>query len=131
MAIAHPLTLLAVTLWVALAAISMACADVTRVVVKASGPMRVFKERQYIWVTETMEGTIDRGRVARGLYGVPSVLMYTDRTPNGFGFVDIVNSAIFRAYKEGEATGGTRSVLYLGHIIFNDYLRREGFPYLA
>src|SRR5438128_6755881 len=45
-AIEHPLTLLAVTLWVALAPISMACADVTRVVVKSSGPMGVFKGRQ-------------------------------------------------------------------------------------
>ena len=44
-AIAHPLTLLAVTLWVALAPISMACADVTRVVVKSSGPMGAFKGR--------------------------------------------------------------------------------------
>src|SRR5262249_18325247 len=64
-------------------------------------------------------------------YRVPIVLMYPDRTPNGFGFVDIVNSAIFAAYKEGEAPGGKRSVYYLGDIIFSDYLRREGFTYLA
>ena len=130
-AIEHPLTLLVVTLWVALAPISMACADVTRVVVQSSGPMGVFKGRQYIWVTATMEGTIERAGGERGQYRVPIVLMYPDRTPNGFGFVDIVNSAIFAAYKEGEAPGGKRSVYYFGDIIFSDYLRREGFTYLA
>src|SRR5215831_12863321 len=130
-AIEHPLTLLAVTLWVAFAPISMACADVTRVVVKASGPIRVFKERQYLWITATMESTVERAGKERGKYRVPIVLMYPDRTPNGFGLVDIVNSAIFAAYKEGEAPGGKRSVYYYGDIIFSDYLRREGFTYLA
>src|SRR5262245_20776264 len=130
-AIENPLTLLAVTLWVAFAPISMACADVTRVVVQSSGPMGVFKGRQYLWVTATMEGTVERARGERGQYRVPIVLMYPDRTPNGFGLVDIVNSAIFTAYKEGEAPGGKRSVYYFGDIIFSDYLRREGFTYLA
>jgi len=130
-AIENPLTLLAVTLWVALAPISMACADVTRVVVTSSGPMGVFKGRQYIWVTATMEGTVERGGGERGQYRVPIVLMYPDRTPNGFGFVDIVNSASFRSYKDGEAPGGKRSVYSFGDIIFSDYLRREGFTYLA
>ena len=102
-AIEKPLTLLAVTLWVALAPVSMACADVTRVVVKSSGSMGVFKGRQYIWVTATMEGTVERRGGEQGQYRVPIVLMYPDRTPNGFGFVDVVNSAIFNAYKEGEA----------------------------
>ena len=78
-----------------------------------------------------MEGTVERGGGERGQYRVPIVLMYPDRAPNGFGFVDIVNSAIFAAYKEGEAPGGKRSVYYLGDIIFSDYLRREGFTYLA
>ena len=130
-AIENPLTLLAVTLWVALAPISMAYADVTRVVVQSSGPMGVFKGRQYLWVTATMEGTVKRGGGERGQYRVPIVLMYPDRTPNGFGFVDIVNSASFNVYKEGEAPGGKRSVYYFGDIIFSDYLRREGFTYLA
>ena len=71
------------------------------------------------------------GRRGTGQYRVPIVLMYPDRIPNGFGFVDIVNSAVFAAYKEGEAPGGKRSVYYLGDIIFSDYLRREGFTYLA
>jgi hypothetical protein len=130
-AIAHPLALLTVTLWVALAPIRMTCADVTRVVVKASGPMGVFKGRQYIWVTATMEGTVERGGGERGQYRVPVVLMYPDRAPNGFGLVDIVNSASFNVYKEGEAPGGKRSVYYFGDIIFSDYLRRQGFTYLA
>ena len=130
-AIENPLTLLAATLWVALAPINMACADVTRVSVQSSGPMGVFKGRQYTWVTATMEGTVERGGGEQGQYRVPIVLMYPDHTPNGFGFVDIVNSAIFRAYKDGEAPGGKRSVYYFGDIIFSDYLRREGFAYLA
>jgi hypothetical protein len=78
MAIAPPLALLTVTLWVALAPISMACADVTRVIVKATGSMGVFKGRQYIWVTATMEGTVERGGGERGQYCVPIVLMYMD-----------------------------------------------------
>ena len=98
-AIEHPLTLLAVTLWVALAPISIVCADVTRVVVQSSGPMGVFKGRQYIWVTATMEGTVERAGGERGQYRVPIVLMYPDRTPNGFGFVDIVNSATYGPLK--------------------------------
>src|SRR5262245_33167148 len=92
-AIEHRLTLLAVTLWMVFAPISMAGADVTRVVVKASGPMGVFKGRQYLWVTATMEGTVERTGGARGQYRVPIVLMYPNHTPNGFGFVDVVNSA--------------------------------------
>jgi Alpha/beta hydrolase domain len=131
MGIGNQLTLLAVTLCCALAPISMAGADVTRVVVKSSGPMGVFEGRQYIWVTATMEGTVDRGGREWGQYRVPVVLMYPDRNPNGFGFVDIVNSASFLVYKEGEAPGGKRIVYYAGDLIFSDYLRREGFTYIA
>ena len=127
LAIRHRLTLLAVTLWVALVPIGMAYADVTRVVVTSSGPMGVFKGRQYLWVTATMEGTVARSSGEWGQYRVPVVLMYPDRNPNGFGFVDVVNSAAFAVYKEGEAPGGKRSVYYVGDIIFSDYLRREGF----
>jgi hypothetical protein len=57
--------------------------------------------------------------------------MYPDRNSNDFGFVDIVNSASFLVYKEGEAPGGKRSVYYIGDIIFSDYLRRTGFTYIA
>jgi hypothetical protein len=100
-------------------------------VVKSSGPMGVFKGRQYLWVTAMMEGTVAREGGQRRQYRVPIVLMYPDRQPNGFGFVDVVNSAAFHRYKEGEAPGGKRSVYYLGDIIFSDYLRREGFTYMA
>jgi hypothetical protein len=109
----------------------MACAEVTRVVVKSSGPMGIFKGRQYLWVTAMMEGTVAREGGERGQYRVPVVLMYPDRNPNGFGFVDVVNSAAFDVYKEGEAPGGKRSVYYVGDLIFSDYLRREGFTYMA
>jgi Alpha/beta hydrolase domain len=127
----HHLMLLALTLWCALAPIDMAHAEVMRVVVKASGPMGVFKGRQYLWVTVMMEGTVVREGRKKGQYRVPVVLMYPDRHPNGFGFVDIVNSAAFQAYKEGEAPGGKRSVYYNSDLIFSDYLRREGFTSLA
>jgi hypothetical protein len=125
------LTFLALTLCFVLAPIGMACAEVTRVVVKSSGPMGLFKGSQYIWVTAMMEGTVAREGGERGQYRVPIVLMYPDRNPNGFGFVDVVNSAAFSNYKEGEAPGGKRSVYYLGDVIFSDYLRREGFTYMA
>jgi hypothetical protein len=127
----HHLTLLVLILWCALAPISLAHAEVTRVVVKASGPMGVFKGRQYLWVTAMMEGKVKRGGGETGQYRVPVVLMYPDRDPNGFGLVDVVNSASFLVYKEGEAPGGKRSVYYVGDLIFSDYLRREGFTYMA
>ena len=119
--------LLALTLCVALAPSGLAFADVSRVVVKASGPMGLFKGREYLWVTAMLEGRVDRGGGRWGHYRVPVVLMYPGRQPNGFGFVDIVNSAAFFVYKEGEAPGGKRSVYYLGDLIFSDYLRRESY----
>src|SRR5437870_7133623 len=122
---------LCLTLCLALVPIGLARAEVTRVVVKASGPMGAFEGREYLWVTARMEGTVDRGGGNRGHYRVPVVLMYPDRNPNGFGFVDVVNSADFIVYKEGEAPAGKRSMYYVGDIIFSDYLRREGFTYLA
>ena len=123
--------LLCLTLCLALVPIDSARAEVTRVVVKSAGPMGVFEGREYIWATATMEGTVDRGGRETGRYRVPVVLMYPDRNPNGFGFVDVVNSADFTAYKEGEAPAGKRSIYYVGDIIFSDYLRREGFTYIA
>jgi hypothetical protein len=125
------LTLLALTLWCAFTPISLAHAEVTRVVVNASGPMGVFKGRQYLWVTAMMEGTVKRENGETGQYRVPVVLMYPDRDPNGLGFVDAVNVSAFHNYKEGEAPGGKRRVLYHGDLIFSDYLRREGFTYMA
>ena len=123
--------LLCLTLCFVLVSIGIASADVTRVVVKSSGPIGVFEGREYLWVTATMEGTVDRGGGKTGQYRVPVVLMYPNRNPNGFGFVDIVNSADFLVYKEGEAPAGKRSIYYAGDMIFSDYLRREGFTYMA
>ncbi len=106
-------------------------ADVTRVVVKSSDGMGVFAGRQYLKVTATMEGTVDRGSGETGKYRVPVDLIYPDSNPNGFGFVDVINSAAFAGYKDGEAPGGKRSLLYLGDLILSDYLRGEGFSYIA
>ena len=59
--------------------------------------MGSFGGRQYTWVTAAMEGTVDRDDGTTGHYRVPVSLMYPDRDPNGFGFVDVVNSADFRS----------------------------------
>lgn len=100
------LILLALTLCLALASIDVAYAEDTRVIVKASGPMGVFKGRQYLWVTAMMEGKVKREGGERGQYRVPVVLMYPDRDPNGLGFVDAVNVSAFHNYKEGKAPRG-------------------------
>jgi hypothetical protein len=87
--------------------------------------------RQYLWITAMMEGKVKREGGETEQYRVPVVLMYPDRHPNGLGFVDVVNVSAFHNYKEGEAPGGKRSVFYVGDLIFSDYLRREGFTYMA
>jgi hypothetical protein len=57
--------------------------------------------------------------------------MYPDRHPNGFGFVDVVNSADFEIYLDETAPMGKRKIYYVGDVIFSDYLRREGFVYMS
>ncbi len=106
-------------------------AEVTRVVVEASGVMGSFGGREYVWVTAAMEGTVRRENGEFGRYRVPISLMYPDRDPNGFGFVDIVNSADFEVYAEQDAPFGRRKIYYAGDIIFSDYLRREGYVYMS
>ena len=108
-----------------------ATAEVTRVVVTSSGPMGLFDGREYIWVNAAMEGTVARPDGTTGHYRVPVVLMYPDRNPNGYGFVDIVNSAMFFAYKDHEAPGGRRSVMHLGDVFYSDFLKREGYTYIS
>jgi len=106
-------------------------AEVTRVVVEASGVMGTFGGREYVWVTAAMEGTVRRDDGTVGSYRVPISLMYPDRDPNGFGFVDIVNSADFEVYAEKDAPFGQRKIFYPGDVIFSDYLRREGYVYIS
>jgi hypothetical protein len=114
-----------------MAATAPALADVSRVVVKDAGPMGTFAGRQYTWVTAAMEGTVARDDGTTGRYRVPVSLMYPDRDPNGFGFVDIVNSADFEDYLDENAPMGKRKIYYVGDVIFSDYLRREGFVYMS
>jgi hypothetical protein len=57
--------------------------------------------------------------------------MYPERDPNGFGFVDVVNSADFHVYLDDTAPMGKRKIYYVGDVIFSDYLRREGFAYMS
>jgi hypothetical protein len=115
----------------AMAATGPALAEVTRVVVKDSGSMGSFGGRQYTWVTAAMEGTIARDDGTTGHYRVPVSLMYPDRNPNGFGFVDVVNSADFWVYLDETAPMGKRKIYYVGDVIFSDYLRRQGFVYMS
>jgi hypothetical protein len=115
----------------AVAATMPALAEVSRVVVKDAGPMGTFGGRQYTWVTAAMEGTVERDDGTTGHYRVPVSLMYPDRDPNGFGFVDVVNSADFWLYLDETAPMGKRKIYYVGDVIFSDYLRREGFVYMS
>ena len=115
----------------AMAATGPALAEVSRVVVKESGSMGTFGGRQYTWVTAAMEGTVARDDGTTGHYRVPVSLMYPDRDPNGFGFVDVVNSADFQVYLDETAPMGKRKIYYVGDVIFSDYLRREGFVYMS
>ena len=115
----------------AVAATAPALAEVSRIVVKDAGPMGTFGGRQYTWVTAAMEGTVARNDGTTGHYRVPVSLMYSDRDPNGFGFVDVVNSADFHVYLDDTAPMGKRKIYYVGDVIFSDYLRREGFVYIA
>jgi hypothetical protein len=110
----------------AVAATAPALAEVSRVVVKDAGPMGTFGGRQYTWVTAAMEGTVARDDGTTGHYRVPVSLMYPDRDPNGFGFVDVVNSADYHIYLDDAAPMDKRKIYYGGDVIFSDYLRREG-----
>ncbi len=106
-------------------------AAVTRVVVDSSGTMGTFGGREYVWVTADMEGTVTRADGTAGHYRVPITLMYPDRDPNRVGFVDVVNSADFWVHTEETAPFGGRKIYYVGDTLFSDYLRREGYIYLA
>lgn len=90
----------------AMAATEPAPAEVSRVVVKESGPLGTFAGRQYTWVTAAMEGTVARDDGSTGYYRVPVSLMYPDRDPNGFGFVDVVNAADLSNYTDETAPMG-------------------------
>jgi Alpha/beta hydrolase domain len=118
-------------LLLAMVATGPVLAEVSRVVVKESGPMGTFGGREYTWVTAAMEGTVQREDGTTGHYRVPVSIMYPDREPNGFGFVDVVNSADFSVYLDETAPMGKRKIGYIGDVIFSDYLRREGFVYMS
>jgi hypothetical protein len=115
----------------AMAATGPALAELSRVVIKDSGPMGTFGGRQYTWVRAAMEGTVARDDGTTGHYRVPVSIMYPDRDPNGFGFIDVVNSADFWLYLDETAPMGKRKIYYVGDVIFSDYLRREGFVYMS
>ncbi len=114
-----------------LAATGPALAEVSRVVVKDSGPMGSFGGRRYTWVTAAMEGTVDRADGTTGRYRVPVSIMYPDRDSNGFGLVDVVNSADYQIYTEERAPLGRRIIYYNGEVAYSDLLRRQGFTYMS
>lgn len=115
----------------AIAVTGPALAEVSQIVIKDAGPMGTFDGRQYTWVTAAMEGTVDRDDGTTGRYRVPVSIMYPDRDPNGFGFLDVVNSADFHVYLDDAAPMGKRKIYYVGDVSFSDYLRREGFVYMS
>jgi hypothetical protein len=100
-------------------------------VVNDAGPMGTFGGRQYIWVSAAMEGTVARDDGTTGHYRVPVSLMYPDRDPNGFGFVDVVNSADYSNYLDETAPFGKRKIYYTGDVFHSDFLRRAGFTYIS
>jgi hypothetical protein len=106
-------------------------AEVTRVVVRDSGTMGSYEGRPYRWAAGTMEGTVAREDGTTGRYRVPIALSYPDRDGNGFGFVDIPANNDFTNYTDVTAPLGTRKVMYAGDHYVGDYLRREGFTYIA
>ena len=78
--------------------------------------MGTFGGRQYTWVTAAMEGTVAREDGTTGHYRVPVSIMYPDRDPNGFGFVDVVNSADFSYLpRRGRADGQAQDLLRRRH----------------
>jgi len=93
--------------------------------------MGTFGGREYVWVTAAMEGAVRRDDGTVGSYRVPISLMYPDRDPNGFGFVDVVNTSDFWVFLEEDAPFGRRKIYYVGDAIFSDYLRREGYVYIS
>lgn len=125
------MSLICALLFCVLAPTGSARAEITRVVVKDSGIMGNFGGREYAWVTAAMEGTVARDNGEVGHYRVPVSIMYPDRDANGFGLVDIVNSADFQIYADQDAPFGRRKIYYGGDIIFSDYLRREGYVYMS
>ena len=103
----------------------------TAVTIDASGPLGTYGGREYTWATGAMAGTVAHDDGTVGHYRVPISLMYPDGAGNVFGFVDVVNSADFWLYSDADAPFGKRKILYLGDIIFSDYLRREGYTYMS
>jgi hypothetical protein len=106
-------------------------AEVTRVVVEESGVLGSYESRLYLWVRGAMEGTVARAGGATSRYRVPVTLIYPDRDSNGFGFVDVTNTADVSNWTEENAPLGKRTVSYIGHQLVGDYLRGEGFTYLS
>lgn len=108
-----------------------AAADVLEATVEASGSLGTFGGREYIWAQATLTGTASREGGSIGAYRVPISLMYPKGEGNGVGFVDVVNTADFLLYSDEQAPFGKRKVAYIGDITFSDYLRVEGFTYIA
>lgn len=123
--------LFVVSIWQLAGTLTPAVAEVTRMEVIDHGTLGTYGGRDYVWVNAQMHGTVERKDGSTGRYRVPAVLMYPDRNPSGFGFVDVINTAPFAVYTDETAPEGKRTVYHIGDIIFSDYLRREGFSYLA
>lgn len=115
----------------AFALVEDAVADVTDAVVVASGTIGTFGGWDYYWAQATLNGTVSRSDGSTGKYRVPISLMYPNGEGNGIGFVDVVNSADFELFTDERAPFGKRKIYYVGDVTFSDYLRIEGYTYIA
>lgn len=111
-----------------IAVVASATSDVAQVVVEDFGPMGTYGGREYTWVTGHIEGVVHRDDGITGHYRVPVSLFYPDSDSNGFGFVDVIHDGDVERFVDHPAS---RGVLYPGDAIFSDFLRREGFTYIA
>lgn len=108
-----------------------AVADVNHVEVKRFGELGEYAGRNYLWVKADMHGTVSRKDGSTGIYRVPVTMVYPDKDPSGFGFVDVVNTAAFALYTEANAPEGKRIVYPTGEMVFGDFLRQQGMAYIG
>ena len=107
-------------------ACSSAQAEITEIEVRDNGYLGTYNDYEYHWVDAYMHGRVERKDGTTGTYKVPVNLVYPVNKPPRAGFVDLINSASFSMYLEGEAPEGRRVVYRLGEVILADYLRMQG-----
>ena len=121
---------LALTITILLAC-SSAQAEITELEVRDNGYLGSYSDYEYHWVDAYMHGRVERKDGTTGHYKVPVNLIYPVNKPPRAGFVDLINSASFSMYLEDEAPEGRRVVYRIGETVLADYLRMQGYSYMA